>query len=55
MKRPLEGKISITPIGRGEQVQKKVMRNFKVGKRFYLVFLEEDENECVRGKLFYYA
>jgi hypothetical protein len=51
----LEGRIFISFIKQGEQVQGKVMENFGVGKSFYLVFLEKEENECVGGELVCYV
>jgi hypothetical protein len=43
------------PLEKGKQVQKGVIRSFGVWKSFYFVFLEEEENECVRRKLVCYV
>jgi len=48
----LEGRISTTSIGQGEQTQGGVMGSLRGRSFFYLVFsLEEEENECVIGEL----
>ncbi len=48
----MEGRISTTSIGQGEQAQGGVMGSLRRKSFFYFVFsLEEEENECVIGKL----
>jgi hypothetical protein len=48
----LEGRISIIPIGQGEEAQGRVMGSF--GEKRFLVSCvfswEEEDNECVRGE-----
>jgi hypothetical protein len=51
----LKGRISTTSIRQGEQVQGGVMESFRVGKKYILIFLEEEENECVREELICYV